>query len=179
LNKKAGLSLGINTIIVLVIAMVVIAAGVSFIRTFFTAGEESLIGAFEVGEFGRQPDRNDQLVLSQGNTISMRGDDRHILRVGFYNIGTEKDVIIDVGDCVGEGEDGGTLNATIVSPVFSVGPSTAQGFETIFRQTEPEEDGSILRSGTFICVIQAWNAEEQNGGSNPLAETSLVVNLVS
>ena len=85
MDKKAALNLGINTVVVMVIAMVVIGAGVSFIRTFFSAGTDSLIGAFEgVGDLGIQPDRNNPFVLSREN-IEGRPGSQVILQAGIYN----------------------------------------------------------------------------------------------
>ena len=144
MNKKAALNLGISTVVVLVIAMVVIGAGVSFIRTFFGAGTDSLLGAFEgVDDFGVQPDRSRPLVID-GGAIRVSQTGSTIVRVGYYNSDPGPlDVLIEAGSCTGG------LNATIESLDQKIQPSSAGGFQVDFSH----EGG--LGGNTYICTISA------------------------
>ncbi len=165
MNKKAGLSLGINTIIVLVIAMVVIAAGITFIRTFFDAGTDRLLGAFDIGEFGNKPDRLNPLVLERG-TIRGKANSEVVVRVGFYNTdASTKLVNISLGDCTS------TLPFTLTSLTQSVEGLSATGFGTLLQL--PGTDG------TYICTIQAWEHDADPPATTPLATTQVEVQVTN
>jgi len=99
-NKKASMELGISTVVVLVIAMVIIAGGIAFIRGFFKIGTDKLGGAFNVGDFGVQPTSIDPLVLVDGPTIELKTGDRKEVKVGFYNTKNPQYIFIDFGNCV-------------------------------------------------------------------------------
>ena len=100
MNKKAALNLGISTVVVMVIAMVVIGAGVSFIRTFFDAGTGTLIRSFDnVQDIGLNPDRNTPLVLER-TTLELRTTGSLPLNAGFYNRNTnDANVKLQIGAC--------------------------------------------------------------------------------
>ncbi len=149
MNKRAGLSLGINTIIVLVIAMVVIAAGISFIRTFFTAGEDRLLGAFDIGDFRNQPDRNNPLILEHGTIRGRAGDDA-VVRIGFYNRDhdTALNTNISLGGCIGSVTPQGDWKL-LASPQNVSGLSST-GFGTILQIPSGAE-------GRYVCSLSAVN----------------------
>jgi hypothetical protein len=83
-NKKGAMELGISTVVMLVIAIVIIGAGIVFIRSFFGTGTETLIGAFEVADFGLEPTANRPLVLTDGQ-VNIKTGRQSVVRVGFYN----------------------------------------------------------------------------------------------
>lgn len=84
-NKKAAMELGISTVVMLVIAIVIIGAGVAFIRGFFTTGEGSLMGAFDLAEFRIEPSRNNPLVISSGTSLEVSPDTEVRIGIGFFN----------------------------------------------------------------------------------------------
>ncbi|MCF7871777.1 hypothetical protein K9L97_01975 [Candidatus Woesearchaeota archaeon] len=145
MNKKAALQLGISTIVVLVIAMVLIGAGVSFIRTFFNEGENKLIGAFDIEDFGKQPTRLDPLVLEEGVLRIKSGKSTNV-PVGFYNAkdSPEENVTITAGNCV---PAVGVENFTIQSLPQDVTNGQKAGFTvTVFMKAS---------EGVYVCEIKA------------------------
>lgn len=165
-SKKGSINLGISTIVVLVIAMVLIAAGISFIRGFFDLGEKKLTGAFEVGEFGLKPSRTDPLVLADGKIRVKAGTtNEEIVRVGYYNAGNspESGVYINVTKpCTGG------LNPIIDGLTQDVKQGESAGFQILFKP-------NTATAGTYICTLEAL----KTGSTTNLASTQIEVEVYS
>ena len=146
--------------------MVVIAAGISFIRTFFDAGQDRLLGAFDIGDFGNQPDRNNPLVLEHG-TVRGRANSEMVVRVGFYNRdsgGGTKNVNITLGECTGDG-------FSLRSLPQSVGSLESTGFGTLLTLPGAE--------GVYICTLEAWHHQADPAPTEPLATTQIEIRVTS
>jgi hypothetical protein len=162
MSKKASMELGINTVVVLVIAMVIIAGGIAFIRGFFKLGTEKLGGAFNVGDFGVQPTSVEPLVLVDG-APSIKAGKTESFKVGFYNrANTDVDgVEIQFSECVSTvsnpNECGGNIKPLIKSLSQKVLPGDSAGFENFL--TAKCDVGGVgvknLAAGDYICTIIA------------------------
>lgn len=158
MSKKGALNLGISTIVVLVIAMVLIAGFVSFIRNFLDAGEDSLMGAFDVAEFGQQPDAQNPIVIGSGSiTIGQQGDDTKIVAIGYYNSGGDTAHGVKINKTVSCAE-GHSFNITSTS-FDSVAPGDSVGFQTILRHSD-EEDG--LNPQNYVCDIEIIDEDDKS-----------------
>ncbi|PIN81621.1 hypothetical protein COV13_00630 [Candidatus Woesearchaeota archaeon CG10_big_fil_rev_8_21_14_0_10_32_9] len=157
-TNKGSINLGISTIVVLVIAMVLIAAGISFIRGFFNLGEKKLAGAFEVDDFGMKPTRTDPLVLDQGK-IRLKLSGEEIVKAGFYNAGNSEltSVQLNITSCTG-----GDLPKLDTLPQ-AVDAGAFAGFKMIVSK------GEIGTQGTYICTMIATNGVS----SAPIASTQI------
>ena len=162
MGKKASMELGISTVVVLVIAMVIIAGGIAFIRGFFKLGEEKLGGAFNVGDFGVQPTSVDPLVLVDG-APSIKKDKTESFKVGFYNRGNTDatNVQIQFSDCVSTvtnpTECGENVKPLIKSLPQTVEPGDSAGFETFLTAKCDVSGAGVkpLAAGDYICTIIA------------------------
>lgn len=145
--KKGALQLGISTIVVLVIAMVLIAVGVSLIRGLTGIGEEKLASAFEVGDFGLQPTRDDPLVLQDGQ-IDIKAGTTEFVRVGFYNKESSpvEEASIDLDTCTGGLTEG--TNVTIDSLAQTIPGGETAGYETVVKVV------SGTTQGIYTCQIK-------------------------
>ncbi|MFA6073741.1 MAG: hypothetical protein WC758_06500 [Candidatus Woesearchaeota archaeon] len=163
-NKKASMELGISTVVVLVIAMVIIAGGIAFIRGFFKLGEDKLGGAFNIADFGVQPTSTNPLVLVEGAPTIKSGDSK-LVRIAFYNKGSASyNVKVTVGDC----------SATVVNPTcklplspmmtsasLNVEAGEGKGFET-YISTNCETTSNTqqkLLAGNYICILKATTTD--------------------
>jgi len=157
-TNKGSINLGISTIVVLVIAMVLIAAGISFIRGFFDLGEKKLAGAFEVDDFGMKPTRTDPLVLDQGK-IRLKLTGQEIVRAGFYNAGNSplSSVQLNITGCTG----GNTPDIDTLPQAVEAGASA--GFKMIVSK------GAIATQGTYICTLIAKDGVD----IDPIASTQI------
>ncbi len=168
ISKKGSINLGISTIVVLVIAMVLIAAGISFIRGFFNLGEKKLAGAFEVDDFGMKPDRTNPLVLDQGK-IRLKATGEEIVRAGFYNSANSDvtGVIINITGC--------TQNKIpkVDSLPQDVKPGESAGFRLIV--SAGDSSNKLEGGNTYVCTLIA---KTQEGTSN-LASTQIEIEVYS
>ena len=152
MNKKAALNLGISTVVVMVIAMVVIGAGVSFIRTFFDQGTDSLLGTMQIGEVGLSPDRNTPFAI-QTSTIRLRpgseGNDGPPITfdVGIFNSQTGRhNVSVLRTECSGKDRD---INVSSVEEPLEGGDSVGLRLLISFNGTNKTQPAS------FICGLEA------------------------
>ncbi len=187
-NKKAAMEIGISTVVMLVIAIVVIGGGIAFIRNFFDAGEDSLIGAFDVADFGIEPSSQNPLVLVDG-TISLRRGSEAPVRVGFYNKDTSGyNVDIEFGECVTSAtnlqceED--ELRPQIVSLPQRVDPGSDAGFiAQVAAECVASDDPDSLNNmnpGTYTCNILAVNTDSEDGDEDrELARTQIMLEVTS
>lgn len=163
INKKAGLEIGINTIVILVIAMVVIGGGIAFIRTFFKLGEDKLKEPFELADFGLKPSSEKPLVL-QTESFDLKTGKEKLLKGGYYNKNPSQDVTINLElvNCITtSGSEDKPLITTL--PNIPVKANSEQGFNIIFEGTK---DGCTvgncnMDTGTYICSIKATDSLTQ------------------
>ncbi|MGV8162714.1 MAG: hypothetical protein ACP5N2_05290 [Candidatus Nanoarchaeia archaeon] len=187
-NKKASMELGISTVVVLVIAMVIIAGGIAFIRGFFKLGTDKLGGAFNVGDFGIQPTSVDPLVLVDG-AIALKSGATKDVKIGFYNKLTgEYSVNIVFGQCVSAVGDmniicsGDSKVPIMTSLAQNVKPGESAGFKTYLtaackgNTNTPGDGASNLIPGEYICQLKAVNAAEPN---TVLAESQITITVLN
>ena len=157
-SKKGALDLGITTVVVLVIAMVVIGAGISFIRTFFDLGTESLTGAFPTDDtWGNLADRNTPLVLARTVVdIGQAEGSTTDIEVRFYNThsGNVDVTLNETLTCTGDGN----LSLTALRAT-SIPPSSMTSIPAILHNSGSSNDG--LGQGTHICELVAHIGDER------------------
>jgi hypothetical protein len=159
INKKASMELGISTVVVLVIAMVIIAGGIAFIRGFFKQGTDKLGGAFEIADFGVEPTAIDPLVLVEGSPTIKSGA-RESVKVAFYNTGSG-DATAEIGivNCVSTAATPQTCDKPvpiITSLPISVKPGESKGFETfVTAACKGTSTNPALLKGEYICTLVA------------------------
>lgn len=176
INKKASMELGISTVVVLVIAMVIIAGGIAFIRGFFKMGEDKLGSAFNVGDFGVQPTSVEPLVLVEGSP-SLKSGNTEEVKVGFYNKDVEKTVTIVFGKCVSTADTSGLGCSGDLAPIISSLPMPVQqgdsgGFATfVTAACKTSSTKKDLPEGEYICQIKAI----EDGTNVVLAEKQVTI----
>ena len=152
MSKKGGLQLGINTIVVLVIAIVLIGVGISLITGLTGMGEKKITGIFDNQDLKQPATRNRPLVLQEGK-ITGRFGEEVVVPIGFFNKHqTATNVTISIGECT-KG-----LNATLDGiSATEVKSGEGLGFDMIFKASKKskEEKGKELDEGTYICSIVA------------------------
>ena len=149
INKKAALNLGISTVVVMVIAMVLIGAGVSFIRTIFSSAEDSLLPVLNLAEIDLNPDRNTP-VMVRPREITLSGSSPQRLIVGVFNY-RDRDLDVELKNegCSGDFE----INFVKIDANIPSGEGV--GFTTLISRNSGDP-------GSYICSIEA----EGTGGGN-------------
>ncbi len=161
INKKASIELGISTVVVLVIAMVLIAGGVAFIRGFLNKGTAELTKGFDLSELGTQPTAIEPLVFVQGTGLSMKSGSENEVKVGFFNAKSgEVNTKIQFSSCTSMPDDCGSGAVPIMTSVAKRIPSgSAFGFVTLVKasclSSSDHKTPIKLSAGNYICNLQA------------------------
>ena len=187
-NKKAAMELGISTVVMLVIAIVIIGAGIAFIRGFFGTGTDTLIGAFEVADFGLEPTAGRPLVLTDGQVSIKRGREATV-RIGVYNKeNTVYEVDIKFDRCrSSSNNDACVVDATpqIVSLPQKLEPGEQAGFATQVTAECKDDDGNLynMNPGTYTCNLVAMGTpdgiEPGVADDRELARTQIIFTVTS
>lgn len=149
MNKKAALSLGITTIVYLVIAMIIIGSGIGFVRMVFDMGEETLGNAMPADDIGLNPTSDNRFVMGSNSITVSRGDTTTV-QAAVYNVDNVErsfEISLDQTNCVPniEGDD----MITLESPPASVSPGDNTGFRAILDVDQGIDDQ------TYICSLVA------------------------
>lgn len=169
--KKGSLQLGISTIVVLVIAMVLIAGGITFIRGFLGKGTDSLSQAFEITDFTIQPSAETPMVFAEGDKIDIRKGDQTVVKIGIYNKEVQpKYFRLKFADCTTQGQGINPLikqMPTLTSLVHLVDSGEAKVFNVFVSATQGEgskpianaNNGIEMDPGTYLCNIKTWTTD--------------------
>ena len=182
-NKKGAMELGISTVVMLVIAIVIIGAGIVFIRSFFGTGTDTLIGAFEVADFGLEPTANRPLVLTDGQ-VSIKTGRQSVVRVGFYNR-QSKPVTANVGfgkcvTSVSAAAEAACADPENIKPMITslqqdnIEIGSAVGFQTQvnakceYQDAQGNDVEANLPAGEYTCNLIVYECGEVESGSPPV-----------
>lgn len=153
-RKSGSLQLSINAIVILVMAMVVLGLGLTFIRGLFNKGTQNLGKVLDNSQLENPANPQNPLTVDQ--TVTASAGDEVKLRVGFYNKWNTHTYSVE-----GSGEQGGvlcegpgqenSLSLTIASPSTTVSSGEAVGLQTVLEV--PEEN---VYTGTYVCTIRIW-----------------------
>lgn len=148
-NRSAAMQLGVSTIVILVIAMVIIGSAISFIRTFFSSGQERLLQTFPASDVGLNPTNTNPLVLGSNSLRVTQGESKTI-QAAIYN--TEADAVgyqLNISNCINK--TGPTSNAiSLNSPSTDISPSESTAFQGILAT-----NGASTSASPYICTVEA------------------------
>lgn len=159
------MELGISTVVMLVIAIVIIGAGIVFIRGFFDEGTGTLVGAFNVADFGLDPTSSNPLVLTDG-LVNIKTGSNEVVRIGFYNKHDGmKNISIAFGNCVTMENTstacgvGGRIRPIIIVLPLSVEVGAQAGFSTQVQAICASGPRRNLPAGTYSCNLEAFTCD--------------------
>lgn len=162
--RKGSLEVGVNTIVILVIAMVLLGLGVGFIKGMFNPINK-LPGAIPIPDIGKEPGPANPIVLAQGE-VSVKSGNIEQVKVGIYNA-WEPTAMYTVGIV---GCTDGVKPATV-----AYGQTILKGESTGFLVNVQGKDaaGVSIPEGTYICNIGAFKvtAPETAPTGTPAAST--------
>ncbi len=153
-RKKADLSLSINAIVILILAITVMGLGLTFIRGLFKGATEKLGGALEAAELKNPPSAEKQLTID--SKISTLLDEKKNIQIGVYNPDTAQmtGIIPVIINCVNSKGDPQTTGITLAAPSQNIAPRGIAGYSAILT-------ASGITPDTYICTIGI------NGTGNP------------
>ena len=167
MNKKAGMELSINAIVILIIAMVVLGIGILFIRGLFAKSAEKLTTAISSQEIAN-PATPDQPVVADKEVLLSRTSTTKTIRLSVFNSGSGRatDVNVDMTHCVTSGaialsdeDTGASLVDDSSVPYYQlktapqdIEKNTYVGYQAIVKFSE---GASLAQGDTMVCKLEA------------------------
>lgn len=143
-NKKASLEIGVNTIVILVIAMILLGLGIGFVRGIFGKAN-TLPDIIDPTVLQNPPTAQEPIMLSPTEPTVRVGDSASV-NVGVYNREqTEQTILLRAGNCAG----GADLSIDAIEQ--PVPPNNAVGYRAILSLTPPSSSGGSGGGGSSSC----------------------------
>ncbi len=170
LNRKASLEIGINTIVILVIAMMLLGLGIGFVKSLF--GQMNKIpGKIAIPDVGSEPTNADPVVLSNSE-LSIKTNTVEQVGVGVYNKWTDKTwFTIGITDCTGD------VKPLVESLPQQIAKTESSGYliNIYGNKDENGAKGDPLDVGTYICNLVVYGGTEKTNidETTPLANQQI------
>ena len=158
-DRSAAMQLGISTVVILVIAMVMIGAGISFIRTIFSSGEQVVVESVPSEDLTLNPTSENPFEMSQGQLEGRSGESKSF-QVGVYNSETSSvSVNLTVDECRSPGISGNLKDAFDTATTSrTIDSSSSAGFKVIMEMPEAGDSTKITNvvdDSPYLCKITA------------------------
>ena len=157
MNKKGSMQLGINAIVVLIIALAILGLGMSFITKLFGSSSEKFSNIIDSSELPFSADSGNPLVF-EATDVTIKAGKNTKLKAAVYNfLSSDSEVII--GDTEGNFfsclDNGELVDITMLSGMQTVASGEQGAFALIIEAGEVD-------SGTYICTVTATLGDEDS-----------------
>ncbi len=172
MNKKGDLSLSVNTIVIIVLAITLLGLGLTFIQSLVGGATEELGGFIEDVDLTEKPTSSNPLVVQSEIEIKRNAEKK--LNIGFYNKGASSitEVKPKLDKCItltGEDEAADPAPELFAPKKSEVPPSEVQGYLAVLKE-------SGLSEGRYICTL---TMEGSFDGDNPAPEADFYLKVIS
>jgi hypothetical protein len=156
IGKKGDLSLSINAIVILILAITVMGLGLTFIRGLFKGATEKLGSALQATELQNPPSSEKPITIDQ--RISASPGDKKTIQIGVFNndaSATKRDGVVPVlTTCVAASAPTTTVTPgantlNVVTPPQSIDYRASAGYGAVLVV------GKTLTPDTYICTVEA------------------------
>jgi len=176
-NKKGSMELGINAIVVLIIALALLGLGIGFVTKLFSASQDKMVRIIDRAELPIHADSMNPMLFDT-STLDVKAGKASPLIVSVFNdassevlppAGGAGGVMIVRDSCV---DTTGTEIATTDIQVSSQAQGIPAGVDAGFSVIVKAADG--LLKGTYICTLGA-HFGDNGGGWHDVTKQLLVV----
>lgn len=147
MNKKGDLSLSVNTIVIIILAITLLGLGLTFIQTL-VGGATDKIGSFiDTTDLSEKPTSGRPLVVP--TTLEVKYDSSRNVNVGFYNKGpgTLQNAKLMIDKCISTTGGNVVTGVEIVAPEKTeLGPSETVAYLAVLSV-------SGVAEGNYICTL--------------------------
>jgi hypothetical protein len=179
-NKKASMELGINAIVVLIIALALLGLGIAFVTKLFSASQSKMVRIIDRTELPIHADSTNKMVFDATNIEMKQGQDE-VLIASVYNDAnspTDNQVQIVGSGCVQNiVNQGGGVTTAPIDPQYSQDLSIASPAQYIDARTDAGfsiliHAGNVQAS--YVCSLEAtWTS----GGVPQYAAKQVFINV--
>lgn len=170
LNKKAGMELSINAIVILIIAMIVLALGVLFVRGLFVKAGEKLGGAVSGAQVSKpaSPDEPMTLDPSALEFSVSAGDKSKTEVVSVYNMGSPSQPVgIYLTSCSGTVNVEAGTDVRLLAPTQIIAANKAGNWNAAVLVNTTK----LTKGNSAVCTVKA------NQSATVLASTTLTIDV--
>jgi len=177
-SRKGSMELGINAIVILIIALALLGLGIGFVTKLFTASQSKMVRIIDRTELPIHADASNQMVFDTSTLQVKQGTDERLI-VSVYNEGSNEaqDVRLMSSQCMDSaGVPTAPTDISIVSPIQSIPAGLDSGYSAIVAVASGADKGS------YICTIvttengNAPGFSDLNGAShNPSRQLFITV----
>ncbi len=160
-NKKGSMELGINAIVVLIIALALLGLGIGFVTKLFTSSQAKMVRIIDRTDLPIHADSLNQIVFDT-STIAVKEGRSEPLIVSVFNDGTSTGRAAKVvnGECVDSfGSDASGL-IIISSPSQDIPAGTDVGFSVSVSAMDGSATGTGITS--YVCTVHAYFVDDTN-----------------
>lgn len=151
-NRKGSMELGINSIVILIIALALLGLGIGFITNLFKGGEGNLEGLMDSQKIKVHANA-DELVVFDPADLTVKANKELTFQVVVYNsLNSPAEVTLELESCV-DNDMVEQENIRLVSAAHTI----KSGEEAMFKA---KIFGGDTDSGTYICSIKALFSSE-------------------
>jgi hypothetical protein len=175
-NRKGSMELGVNSIVVLIIALALLGLGIGFITNLFKGGQGKLGSLIERADLPVHADSSNPIAFDSSDmTIKAGSSGKLVVSVYNSDLG-DGEIGLDFLKCVDS--TGAAYDYTYISiaaPPQTINLGTDGGYRAIINVAK---DG--VAKGTYICTLVAGSALEEGGIDTSSATVSqqLFINVV-
>jgi hypothetical protein len=154
-NKKGSMELGINAIVVLIIALALLGLGIGFVTKLFSASQSKMIRIIDRTDLPIHADSLNPIVFDT-STITVKEGRSSPLIVSVYNPGLVigSQAAVKAGECVdSSGAVDSTGKVNLGSPAQDIPPGTDVGFSVSVSAATGA--AGTTGSASYICTVHA------------------------
>lgn len=169
MNNKGDLSLSVNTIVIIVLAITLLGLGLTFIQSLVGGATEKLGSFIEDVDLAEKPTSANPLVVPRELEVKLNSNKN--VNIGFYNKGpaTASSARPQLKECITLSDESIEGTVSLVAPKKdSIGPSETQGYLTVLSVENVAE-------GRYICTLTM----EGDFGDNTVPNTDFYLRVVS
>ncbi len=150
MNKKADLSLSVNTIVIIILAITLLGLGLTFINTIAGGAIGKLGKLIDSTDLEKKPTSADPLTISEQVEVQFKKQED--IKVGFYNKGpnTVSKIKPVISSCISITEET-EVDAALLPSLVAPAKETLEPGETQAYLATLKEKG--LASGRYTCTL--------------------------
>ena len=150
MSKKGSMELGINAIVVLIIALALLGLGIAFVTKLFSSSQSKMVRIIDRTELPIHADALNPIVFDTSN-LQIKAGKQEVLIVSVYNddiYDTTETYIQHFGQCVDNANAAAGTRVIITSPSQTIPSNSDAGFSVIVKPLATEVKGT-----SFICTV--------------------------
>ena len=159
--KKGSMELGVNAIVILIIALAILGLGIAFVTNLFGSGSEKLGSIINNADLPIHANPSEP-VKFETNDLSIKKGKRDHIKISVYNNGfaTDSDNIdLSLSNCKDSSNNDASSLISLAAPSQKIILGSDGGYSVVFTV----DDGATPNS--YICTLEATGSAGSVSGT--------------